>query len=200
MTLTIDAGGTPIKKRRRSPSSPPAQQKTVTFTGFDVPPAAFGNPAKVKVVVGPGRGRGQHLEQLGDVHRLLHAELRAPGRCLSASVAGWIAVGAAVAAAAALLVVARPLPHAPPRPAGAARAPRRRQVRSRRLRRLAAEPARRAPPRRRRGRRLARQGRPPRRRDGLEDRDRPLRRIRELGRAPVGLGRAARLRPHRASS
>lgn len=56
VTLTIDAGGAPIKKVQTIAFIPAAQQKTVTFTGFEVPPAAFGNPAKVKVEVAPVAG------------------------------------------------------------------------------------------------------------------------------------------------
>ena len=53
VTLTIDTGsGTPITKHRTIDFIAAGARKTVTFTGFDIPPAAFGNPAKVKAVVG----------------------------------------------------------------------------------------------------------------------------------------------------
>ena len=56
VTLTITAGGKQIKKQQTIDLIAAAQQKTLTFTGFDVPPAAFGNPAKVKAVVTPVAG------------------------------------------------------------------------------------------------------------------------------------------------
>ena len=56
VTLTINAGGTPIKKRETIQLIQPAQQQTVTFTNFDLPPSAFGNKAKVKVFVEPVHG------------------------------------------------------------------------------------------------------------------------------------------------
>jgi hypothetical protein len=56
VTLTIDAGGAPIKKKATIDLIQPAEQKTVTFTKFDVPPSAFGNQAKVTVFVKPVPG------------------------------------------------------------------------------------------------------------------------------------------------
>jgi len=56
VTLTIDAGGTPIKKTQTIAFITASQRQSLTFTGFDVPPAAFGNPAKVKVEVAPVAG------------------------------------------------------------------------------------------------------------------------------------------------
>ena len=44
VTLTIDAGGTPIKKQQTIDLIQPAQQQTVTFTEFDLPQTAFGQP------------------------------------------------------------------------------------------------------------------------------------------------------------
>jgi len=50
--LTIDVGGSkPIQKTQKIPVIQPAEQQTVKFTGFDIPPAAFGNRATVKVQV-----------------------------------------------------------------------------------------------------------------------------------------------------
>jgi hypothetical protein len=49
--LTIDAGGTPIKKRQTIPLIQPAQQQSVTFSGFNLPQTAFGNKATIKVEV-----------------------------------------------------------------------------------------------------------------------------------------------------
>jgi len=53
VTLTVTAGGKQIY-RKQTPVSliAPTEQKTVSFTGFDVPPAAFASPATVTVVVG----------------------------------------------------------------------------------------------------------------------------------------------------
>jgi hypothetical protein len=56
VTLTITAGGKTIKKQQTIALIAAAQRQTLTFTGFDVPPAAFGNPAKVKVEVAPVAG------------------------------------------------------------------------------------------------------------------------------------------------
>jgi hypothetical protein len=56
VTLTIDAGGQPIKKKVTIDLIQPAEQKTVTFTKFDVPPSAFGNQAKITVFVKPVPG------------------------------------------------------------------------------------------------------------------------------------------------
>jgi hypothetical protein len=56
VTLTIDAGGTPIKKQQQIPVIQPAEQKTVTFTNFNLPTSAFGQRASVKVAVAPVAG------------------------------------------------------------------------------------------------------------------------------------------------
>jgi hypothetical protein len=56
VTLTITAGGTTIKKHQTIAFITAGQRQTLNFTGFDVPPAAFGNPAKVKVEVAPVAG------------------------------------------------------------------------------------------------------------------------------------------------
>jgi hypothetical protein len=53
VTLTINAGGTPIKKRATIAAIEPAAQKTVTFTGFNLPTSAYGNQGKVTVFVSP---------------------------------------------------------------------------------------------------------------------------------------------------
>jgi hypothetical protein len=53
VTLTVKAGGNQIYRKQKSiPLIAPTEQKTVPFTGFDVPPAAFASPATVTVVVG----------------------------------------------------------------------------------------------------------------------------------------------------
>jgi hypothetical protein len=51
VVLTIDAGGTPIKKQQTIPLIQPAQQQSVTFSGFNLPQTAFGNKATIKVEV-----------------------------------------------------------------------------------------------------------------------------------------------------
>jgi hypothetical protein len=56
VTLTIDAGGKPIVKRRTIQLIQPAQQQTVTFGNFDLPTTAFGAKATVKVAVGRVHG------------------------------------------------------------------------------------------------------------------------------------------------
>jgi hypothetical protein len=56
VTLTIDTGGTPIKKQAKIGLIQPAQQQTVTLSGFNLPTSAFGNKATVKVVVAPVAG------------------------------------------------------------------------------------------------------------------------------------------------
>ncbi len=53
VTLTIDAGGKPIKKHQTITAIDAGAQKTVTFSGFELPTSAFGNPATVKVQVAP---------------------------------------------------------------------------------------------------------------------------------------------------
>jgi hypothetical protein len=56
VTLTIDAGGTPIARRQSVTVIQPAEQKTVTFSKFDLPPTVFGEQARVKVEVGAVAG------------------------------------------------------------------------------------------------------------------------------------------------
>ncbi|MDX6485279.1 MAG: hypothetical protein QOF43_432 [Gaiellaceae bacterium] len=56
VSLTIDAGGTPIKRTEKIPLIQPAQQQTVTFSGFNLPTSAFGAKATVKVDVAPVAG------------------------------------------------------------------------------------------------------------------------------------------------
>jgi hypothetical protein len=56
VTLTIDAGGSPIVKRKSIQVIQAAQQQTVTFDNFELPTSAFGAKATVKVEVGPVPG------------------------------------------------------------------------------------------------------------------------------------------------
>jgi hypothetical protein len=56
VTLTIDAGGTPIVRRQSIPVIQPAEEKQVTFSKFDLPPTAYGAQATVKVEVGAVAG------------------------------------------------------------------------------------------------------------------------------------------------
>jgi hypothetical protein len=56
VTLTINAGGTPIVRRQSIQQIQAAQQQTVTFNNFDLPTSAFGNRATIKVEVGPVPG------------------------------------------------------------------------------------------------------------------------------------------------
>jgi hypothetical protein len=56
VTLRIDAGGAPIVRRKTIPIIQPAEQKTVEFTGFNLPTTAFGAKAQVKVEVGAVAG------------------------------------------------------------------------------------------------------------------------------------------------
>jgi hypothetical protein len=56
VTLTIDAGGTPIERHQSIPVIQPAEQKTVTFSNFNLPTSAFGAKATVKADVGPVAG------------------------------------------------------------------------------------------------------------------------------------------------
>jgi len=56
VTLTINAGGTPIVRRQSITIIQPAQQQTVTFSNFNLPTSAFGAKATVKVVVGAVAG------------------------------------------------------------------------------------------------------------------------------------------------
>ncbi len=56
VTLTVDAGGTPIVRRQSITLIQPAQQQTVTFSNFNLPTSAFGAKATVKVEVGAVAG------------------------------------------------------------------------------------------------------------------------------------------------
>jgi hypothetical protein len=56
VTLTIDAGGTPIVRRQSIQVIQPAEQKDVTFSNFNLPTSAFGARATVKVEVGAVAG------------------------------------------------------------------------------------------------------------------------------------------------
>jgi hypothetical protein len=56
VTLTINAGGKPIKKTETIQGIESGQQKTVTFTNFNLPSSAFGQRATVKVAVAPVAG------------------------------------------------------------------------------------------------------------------------------------------------
>ena len=56
VTLTIDAGGTPIVRRQTITLIQPAQQQTVNFGNFNLPTSAFGAKATVKVEVGAVAG------------------------------------------------------------------------------------------------------------------------------------------------
>jgi hypothetical protein len=57
VTLSINTGGgKPIKKRKTIPLIQAGEQKTVTFTGFDLPQSAYGNPSKITVFVAPVHG------------------------------------------------------------------------------------------------------------------------------------------------
>jgi hypothetical protein len=56
VTLTITAGGAPIVKRKSIQVIQAAQQQTVTFDNFELPPSAFGKPGRVKVEVGAVAG------------------------------------------------------------------------------------------------------------------------------------------------
>jgi hypothetical protein len=56
VTLTIDAGGTPIKRVEKIALVQPGQQQSVRFSGFNLPTSAFGNRATVKVEVAPVAG------------------------------------------------------------------------------------------------------------------------------------------------
>ena len=65
VTLTIDAGGTPIKRHERVPLIQPAQRQSVTFSGFNLPTSAFGNKATVKVAVGHVAGETNFANNSG---------------------------------------------------------------------------------------------------------------------------------------
>jgi hypothetical protein len=56
VTLTITAGGKPIVSRKSIQLIQPAQQQTVSFGNFNLPPTAFGAKATVKVEVAPVPG------------------------------------------------------------------------------------------------------------------------------------------------
>jgi hypothetical protein len=56
VTLTINAGGKPIVSRKSIQLIQPAQQQTVSFGNFNLPPTAFGAKATVKVEVAPVPG------------------------------------------------------------------------------------------------------------------------------------------------
>ena len=57
VTLTIDFGtGKPIKKVEHISAIQPGLRQSVTFSGFQLPTSAFGNPAKIKVLVGAVSG------------------------------------------------------------------------------------------------------------------------------------------------
>jgi hypothetical protein len=56
VTLTIDAGGTPIVRRHSIQLIQAAQQETVSFTNFNLPTSAFGAKATIKVDVGAVAG------------------------------------------------------------------------------------------------------------------------------------------------
>ena len=133
---------------------------------------------------------------------------------MSSTVAAWIAIGSAAVALAALAVAARLLARVLRRCGACGRRSvlgSGRQGRPRGLRRLAADPHRRPPPRRGRGGGRALADRQARRRLPLAHVDRALRRLRGRRRPPVGLARVprrgalgrhrqrdpgARLRPH----
>ncbi len=56
VTLTIDAGGTPIVRHQTITIIQPAQQQAVSFSNFNLPTSAFGARATVKVDVAPVAG------------------------------------------------------------------------------------------------------------------------------------------------
>ncbi len=71
VTLTITAGGKQIyKKTKTIPVIGAAEQKTVGFTGFDVPPSAFASQASVTVFVSPVPGE-QNLTNNKGVYSIL---------------------------------------------------------------------------------------------------------------------------------
>src|SRR5712691_814806 len=65
VTLTIDAGGTPVKRHEKVPLIQPTQRQSVTFSGFNLPPSAFGNKATVKVNVGHVAGETNFANNSG---------------------------------------------------------------------------------------------------------------------------------------
>jgi hypothetical protein len=56
VTLTIDAGGSPIKLHKTIGLIQPAQQQTVTFSSLQLPTSAYGNKSTLKVDVAPVAG------------------------------------------------------------------------------------------------------------------------------------------------
>lgn len=56
VTLTVNAGGTPIVQRKSIQLIQPAQQQTVSFSNFNLPTTAFGARATIKVEVGAVAG------------------------------------------------------------------------------------------------------------------------------------------------
>lgn len=56
VTLTINAGGKAIVRRKTIPLIQPAQQVTVTFSNFNLPTSAFGAKATIRASVGPVPG------------------------------------------------------------------------------------------------------------------------------------------------
>jgi hypothetical protein len=54
--LTISFGSTRIRRTEKIELIQPTQRQSVRFTRFDIPPAAFGNPATIKVEVAPVAG------------------------------------------------------------------------------------------------------------------------------------------------
>jgi hypothetical protein len=56
VTLTINAGGTPISRRQSVQVIQPTERKQVTFSKFNLPTSAFGAKATIKVEVGAVAG------------------------------------------------------------------------------------------------------------------------------------------------
>ncbi|HZR94835.1 MAG TPA: hypothetical protein VFA56_04025 [Gaiellaceae bacterium] len=56
VTLTIDAGGSPIERHETITEIAAGARKTVTFSGFNLPASAFGAKATIKVLVKPVSG------------------------------------------------------------------------------------------------------------------------------------------------
>jgi hypothetical protein len=56
VTLTIDAGGTPIVRRESIQVIQPTERKQVTFSKFNLPTSAFGARVTIKVEVGAVAG------------------------------------------------------------------------------------------------------------------------------------------------
>jgi hypothetical protein len=71
VTLTITAGGKQIYKKTKTIAViAAAEQRTVSFTGFSVPPSAFASPATVTVFVSPVPGE-QNLTNNKGVYSIL---------------------------------------------------------------------------------------------------------------------------------